>query len=591
MNTNLAEQLETSEELISSEGWMISYDGTTLFYRSWIPDTHCKKAVILFHRGHEHSARWEEVVHDLELKDTAFFAWDARGHGRSPGERGYAENFGVYVKDMDTFIHFISSQYGIAMENIVVIAHSVGAVIASTWVHDYAPSIRALVLATPAFDIKLYVPLAIPGLRALHTVKPKSFIRSYVGGKLLTHSPKESRRYDTDQQICRAIAVNILLDLNDTSKRIVNDAAAIRTPTLMLSAGSDLVVKLRPQQEFFDKLSSPLKEMEVLEGFYHSIFHEQERHKVISRIREFISKSYEEFSITPSLLHADEAGYTKEEHEQLSRPLSALYPRNLSFKFQTAMLQTMGRLSSGIRLGWKTGFDSGQSLDYVYENRSRGITPLGRLIDHFYLNSIGWRGIRQRKINLSKTLEKTILNLHHQGEPIRIVDIAAGPGRYLLDTVAKHPDLNLSALLRDWNEGGLEAGRALAKQMGISNVTYEKGDAFDAKSLASINPRPTIAIVSGLYELFPSNEMVNRSLKGLASAVPSGGFLIYTNQPWHPQVEMIARVLTNREGKPWVMRRRTQAEMDELVAAAGFEKVDMQIDPWGIFTVSLARRK
>ncbi len=38
------------------------------------------------------------------------------------------------------------------------------------------------------------------------------------------------------------------------------------------------------------------------------------------------------------------------------------------------------------------------------------------------------------------------------------------------------------------------------------------------------------------------------------------------------------------------MRRRTQREMDALVRAAGFEKVDMRIDQWGIFSVSLARR-
>ena len=45
---------------------------------------------------------------------------------------------------------------------------------------------------------------------------------------------------------------------------------------------------------------------------------------------------------------------------------------------------------------------------------------------------------------------------------------------------------------------------------------------------------------------------------------------MYTNQPWHPQIEMIARVLPNRDGQPWVMRRRTQAEMDALVACGGF---------------------
>jgi hypothetical protein len=83
--------------------------------------------------------------------------------------------------------------------------------------------------------------------------------------------------------------------------------------------------------------------------------------------------------------------------------------------------------------------------------------------------------------------------------------------------------------------------------------------------------------------------MVRRSLEGLAAAMPQGACLVYTNQPWHPQLEYIARVLTShRSGQPWVMRRRSQAEMDQLVAAAGFHKIEQRIDPWGIFTVSLA---
>ena len=78
----------------------------------------------------------------------------------------------------------------------------------------------------------------------------------------------------------------------------------------------------------------------------------------------------------------------------------------------------------------------------------------------------------------------------------------------------------------------------------------ERGDAFDRASIAAIQPRATIGIVSGLYELFPSNELVLNSLRGLADAIEPGGYLIYTNQPWHPQVEFIARVLRNREGEP-----------------------------------------
>ena len=77
-----------------------------------------------------------------------------------------------------------------------------------------------------------------------------------------------------------------------------------------------------------------------------------------------------------------------------------------------------------------------------------------------------------------------------------------------------------------------------------------------------------------------------------ATALPADGLLIYTGQPWHPQLEMIARALTShRQGEAWVMRRRTQAELDQLVEDAGFRKIAQRIDEWGIFTVSLAMRR
>jgi SAM-dependent methyltransferase len=253
-------------------------------------------------------------------------------------------------------------------------------------------------------------------------------------------------------------------------------------------------------------------------------------------------------------------------------------------------MKTGGRLSKGIDLGWRSGFDSGLTLDYVYENKAQGSTPLGRFIDHGYLNSIGWRGIRQRKKNLERLLRNVIERTHAEDRAVRIVDIAAGGGRYLLETMRALPGIPMTALLRDYKQENVDAATRLARDFGLTNVTVSAGNAFDRTSLASIAPRPTIGIVSGLFELFPSNADVLTSLRGLADASEPGGYLIYTNQPWHPQVEFIARVLRNREGEPWIMRRRTTAEMDELVRTAGFQKSEMEVDEWGIFTVSVAKR-
>ena len=546
-----------------------------------------RKAVVLFHRGHEHSGRWQEFVEQLDLRDASVFAWDARGHGRSPGERGWAPDFGTLVKDADAFVRHVCAAHGVRMENVAVVAHSVGAVVAAAWVHDYAPPVRALVLATPALRVKLYVPLAIPGLRALGAVKQKAFVSSYVKSKMLTHDLEQAAAYDADPLISKQIAVNILLDLYDTSTRLMKDAGAIATPTLVLGAGSDWVVKNSAAARFYERLSSPVKEMHVFPGMGHAIFHEAGRQEVVDRVRAFVER---QFDAPPADRVAPLARYTRREFERLARPAKAWCPKGWAYKGQVAATKTVCRLSAGVRLGWRTGFDSGQSLDYVYRNRPAGITPLGKVIDAFYLNAIGWRGIRQRRVHLDAALRSAIEATLARGEPARVVDVAAGPGRYVQELLATMRGRDVSAVLRDRSEPALEEGRRLAGELGLTNVRFEPGDAFSTEELAAVTPRPTVAVVSGLYELFEDNAPVERSLAGLAQALPPGGVLIYTNQPWHPQIEMIARTLTNRDGKPWVMRRRTQAEMDDLVRRAGFEKVGMEIDRWGIFTVSVARR-
>src|SRR4029450_8577357 len=149
-----------------------THDGVELFYRHW-PHTQspARGAVLLFHRGHEHSGRMAHLVDELNLPDFDFFAWDARGHGRSPGPRGHAPSFGTSVRDVQTFIDHIGTRHGFAPEAIAIIAQSVGAVVVATWAHDYAPRIRGLVLASPAFKVKLYVPFALPGLRLLRALR------------------------------------------------------------------------------------------------------------------------------------------------------------------------------------------------------------------------------------------------------------------------------------------------------------------------------------------------------------------------------------------------------------------------------------
>ena len=569
-------------------------DGTSLFYR-YRPaaDGSSDKAIVLFHRGHEHSGRMMFVADELGFNDFAYFAWDARGHGYSPGERGDSPSIGTSVADVDDFIRHIQSEYGIKPENICVIAQSVGAVLVSTWLHDYAPKIRCAVLASPAFKVKLYVPFARTGLKMMQKWRGNFFVNSYVKAHYLTHNIERQKSYDNDPLIARAISVRILLGLYEAAERVVADAQAITTPVQLLISGGDWVVHHKPQHDFYNRLGSHIKERHILPGFYHDTLGEQNREIAFVEMRRFIRERFNQPLQQVDLTQAHLFGDSRQEADELATPLPVCTPRGAFWATYRASLKLGSRWSEGLRIGQETGFDSGSTLDYVYRNQPQGSNAFGVWMDKYYLNAIGWRGIRQRKVNIGKAIQTASAKLREAGKPVHVLDIASGHGRYVLDALTADtlPD---SVRLRDYSPINVEAGRKLIAERGLQNtVTFNEANAYDRANYHDLQPRPTLGIVSGLHELFADNDLILNSLYGFGDAIETGGYLIYTGQPWHPQLEMIARALTSHKaGSPnWVMRRRSQQEMDQLVEKAGFEKIHQWIDEDGIFTVSLAVKK
>jgi alpha-beta hydrolase superfamily lysophospholipase len=570
-----------------------SFDGRALYYRRWpTASPGPRRVVVLLHRGHEHSGRVAHLVDELDLPEHEFFAWDMRGNGRNPGTRGDAPGFHALVRDLDCFVRHIGATHDVEAGDIAVVAQSAGAVVAAAWVHDYAPQLRALVLASPAFAVKLYVPFALPGLRLLHRLRGNFFVNSYVRPQWLTHDRARVESYRADALITPQISVRVLLGMFDTARRVVADAQAVQVPTQLLVSGADGVVRREPQDRLYERLGAHIRERHLFPEFRHDTLGERDRGPAIARMREFLTARFAEPLLRPQLLDAHRHGPSFDEAERLSWPPRPRSLADLYWRATRAGLRLAGRLSEGIALGLRTGFDSGSTLDYIYRNEARGRGAVGRLVDRNYLDAIGWRGIRVRRAHLGELLRAAATRLRRAGAQVHALDIAAGHGRYALEALAGGEFAADSILLRDYSELNVERGRALIAELGAARIArFEHGDAFDREALAALTPRPTLAVVSGLYELFADNALVRRSLAGLAAAVPIGGYLVYTGQPWHPQLEFIARALTShRGGAAWVMRRRSQAELDQLVEATGFRKLDQRIDQWGIFTVSLAER-
>jgi hypothetical protein len=225
-----------------------------------------------------------------------------------------------------------------------------------------------MILATPAFRVRLYVPLAIPALRLKQRFIGPGHVKSHVKAKMLTHDPEQAALYDADPLIFRQIAVNVLIGLHDAGTRLLADAGAIHLPTLMLSAGRDWVVSLAAQRRFFNGSPSRTEADACLPGGVPCFVSRARARRVIDRV-------------------ATASGSTGRRLCALlaqSRPVRPHTGENMSasscgaalIRIRAGWIENGGRLSKGVALGWRTGFDSGLTLDYVYENRARGTTPL-----------------------------------------------------------------------------------------------------------------------------------------------------------------------------------------------------------------------
>ena len=556
-----------------------TFDGNKIFYRVWNFEKN-KKTLIIIHRGHEHSERLSELTQDEKFLKYNIFAYDLRGHGYT--EAKTSPNAMDYVRDLDFFIKHIKSEYQIKEEDIFIVANSIGGVILSAYVHDFAPNIAGIALLAPAFEIKLYIPFAKQLVTLLTKIKKDAKVMSYVKAKVLTHDVEEQNKYNNDKLINKEINAKLLIDLANMGKRLVEDSMAIELPTIIFSAEKDYVVKNSAQKKFFLNLSSKKREFIELENFYHGIIFEKERQKVYKMLDDFIQDVFKNQNTT---LDVSPREFSRKEYERIALKEYPLTEK-IFYSIQKFSMRTFGFLSKGMSLGLKYGFDSGISLDYIYKNQANGKLLLGKFIDRFYLNQIGWAGVRERKKNLLTLIEEKINNLDE--ENVKILDVAGGTGNYLFDIKEKYSKVQI--LINEFKKSNIEVGEEVIKKNNWKNISFVNYDCFDRETYKKIDYTPNIVIISGVFELFEDNNMLENTISGVAEILEKNGAVIYTGQPWHPQLKQIALVLNSHKGndKSWLMRRRSEKELDGLFEKYNLNKEKMLIDNNGIFTVSLA---
>lgn len=260
------------------------------------------------------------------------------------------------------------------------------------------------------------------------------------------------------------------------------------------------------------------------------------------------------------------------------------------FALARAFLSTVGRTSDGVRLCYEEGLTAGTMLSYVYRNRPSGRFGIGRWIDARFLAHEGWAAVRERRAALEALLEAAIADRRAAGERVTLLDVASGPGGYVLDVLARAGGADVSAVCRDLDEKGLAEGRAAAAAAGLVNVRFEEGDAFDESSLAALTPRPNVIVSSGFYDWIPDDDDVRRSIALIARVLAPGGAFVVTSQCAHPNLEFTQAVFPSHTRAALAMRMRPAEQVLAWIRAAGLEPVETHTTRGGYYSVTRARK-
>ncbi|MDL1957933.1 MAG: alpha/beta hydrolase [Deltaproteobacteria bacterium] len=110
------------------EGTFKGAGGLELFYQSWQTQENAKAAIAIIHGIGEHSDRYMNIVNHFVPRGYDIHAFDLRGNGRSPGQRGYINSWKEIRDDTSTFLNLIKQQK--SDTPLFILGHCLGGIVA-----------------------------------------------------------------------------------------------------------------------------------------------------------------------------------------------------------------------------------------------------------------------------------------------------------------------------------------------------------------------------------------------------------------------------------------------------------------------------
>ena len=245
-------------------------DGLRLHATRW-PHPSPRGSLVIVHGLGEHGGAYAETAAAIrDANGIEVIAPDLRGHGKSPGRRGYVAKYDQLVHDASEALGWAKQQHpGLPL---FLLGHSNGGQVALRLALDPAvgPTLAGLIVSNPALQVATHVPALKLALgRLLLRFAPRVTMGVPLGTSELTRDESlwEARRADRLRH--SRISAPLYFGMIDGGPLLKTSVQELKTPVLFLIGGSDPVIDPEFNLEVFQAVGSTDKTLKLYPEMVH----------------------------------------------------------------------------------------------------------------------------------------------------------------------------------------------------------------------------------------------------------------------------------------------------------------------------------
>ncbi len=276
------------------EGHFEGAGGLSLYYQRWRPETRPARAIIVMVHGDFAHSGWYMNLPDHEVpRRYAVYAFDRRGWGRSPGQRGYLHSWSENLDDLAAFLQWMRAEE--ADRPIFLMGITGSAPILLEYAILHPQEVRGVCCISPVLDMSAVAPAVLRRLiHILARIRPQFTIdvrRQFDAGVVtVSHDPAFVKLMREDPLGNTKVTPRWFVESEKAMRRVTTQAASFPVPLLMLIGEADRTSSPGTNKAFFQQVVLPDKQLHEYAGGYTNLLCDSVSEAVFSDIDQWLDQ-------------------------------------------------------------------------------------------------------------------------------------------------------------------------------------------------------------------------------------------------------------------------------------------------------------